>query len=66
MTPNNVSSKPVSSGGEMEKYEEKEKPTQSPSHDIEDIFGELNMLGKLPLSSTSSMDQDDDGMEYVL
>ena len=41
--------------------DDKRKNTNS-EEDIEDIFGELKMLGKLPLSTSSSIDQEEESM----
>ena len=73
MSTNRVSPKPDSSEYEgrrdsikKEDSEEKGKTivnsAQKESAEIEDIFGELKLLGKLPLSSTGSMDQEEDTM----
>mgnify|MGYP003337846536 CR=1 FL=1 len=35
------------------------------SAEIEDIFGELKMLGKLPISSAGSIDQEEERMRFV-
>ena len=71
MSTNRASPKPGSSEGrresiKMEDSEENRKTivnaAQKESAEIEDIFGELKLLGKLPLSSTGSMDQEEDTM----
>ena len=74
MSTNRASPKPDSSEGrrdsiKKEDSEEKGKTivnsAKKESAEIEDIFGELKMLGKLPLSSTGSMDQEEDTMGCV-
>ena len=47
------------------KMKNSENSAQEESAEIEDIFGELKMLGKLPISSAGSIDQEEDRMGWV-
>ena len=44
------------------KNRQNSKDSRNSKEDIEDIFGELKMLGKLPLSNTSSIDQEEESL----
>ena len=44
------------------KYRQESKDSRNSKEDIEDIFGELKMLGKLPLSNTNSIDQEKESL----
>ena len=51
-----------SSPNDKRKYRQNSKNSRNSKGDIEDIFGELKMLGKLPLSNTRSIDQQEESL----